>query len=218
VPAPASNLPALRRLLAERFPQASRAPASVLRTEIPAVDELCGGLPGHAITEIVCPVASCGGQLFVEQLLIAARTHRVRGALIDGNNSFDPCSCAVDALPHLIWVRCDRTDQALQVTELLARDANLGLVILDLRHAPATELRRIPNRQWYLFQRAVESTDLALVIVTPRALVSSAQLRLELTVSHRMAALETERPVVTAALAPALQRQRLHSPSFSGVA
>ena len=64
------------------------------------------------------------------------------------------------------------------MTDLLARDANLGLVVLDLRHAPEAELRRIPNRQWYLLQRAVEATDLALVIITPRILVSWAQLRL----------------------------------------
>lgn len=199
--------------MSERFPQAARAPASLLRTGVPHVDEAAGGLPRHAVTEIVCAAPSCGGQLFVAQLLAAARAHRSRVALIDRSDSFDPASHPADDLVHVLWVRCHRTEQALQATDLFARDANLGLVLLDLRHAPETELRLIPNRQWYLFQRAVESTDLALAIITPRALVSSAQLRLELSRSHRIAALEADRPVLTASLAPTLQRQRVSAPT-----
>jgi rhodanese-related sulfurtransferase len=205
----ASSLPALRRLLSERFPQAARAPASVLRTGVPLVDETAGGLPRHAVTEIVCAAPSCGGQLFVGQLLAATRVNRLRVALVDSTDSFDPGSYSADDLVHLLWVRCDRAEQALQATDLLARDANFGLVLLDLRHAAEADLRRIPNRQWYLLQRAVESTDLALVIVTPRALVSSAQLRLELSHSHGIAALDHDRPILATGLAPTLQRQRI---------
>ncbi|MEO7413203.1 MAG: hypothetical protein ABIZ81_07585 [Opitutaceae bacterium] len=212
--APPTNLTALRQLLSERFPQAVRAPASALLTGIPCVDETVGGLPRHAVTELVCSTPSCGGQLFVAQLLAATRAHRLRVALVDGTDSFDPGSCLADDLVHVIWVRCDHTDPALQVTDLLARDANLGLVVLDLRHAPEAELRRIPNRQWYLLQRAVEATDLALVIVTPRALVSSAQLRLELTRAQGIATLEEGRLTLVSSMAPTLQRQRLSTPSL----
>jgi hypothetical protein len=219
VSAPASNLPALRRLLSERFPQAARAPAGALLTGIPRVDETAGGLPRHAVTELVCSAPSCGGQTFVGQLLAATRANRIRAALVDSTDSFDPASSgSADDLAHLIWVRCNQTGQALQATDLLARDANLGLVVLDLRHAPEAALRRIPNRQWYLFQRAVESTDLALVIITPRALVSSAQLRLELEHPHGSAAHERERPVLTATLEPTLQRQRLNPHPAAAVA
>src|SRR6185436_15232410 len=93
--------------------------------------------------------------------------------------------------------------------DLLARDANLGLVVLDLRGAPESDLRRIPGPQWYRLQRAVEPTDLALVIETPRASVPSAQLRLALNTSHAFTALERERATLTTELAPALSRQRL---------
>lgn len=205
-------------MLHERFPQAARAPASVLRTGIACVDDAVGGLPQHAVTEIVCTAPSCGGQLLIGQLLAALRADRRRVALVDRTDSFDPSSFLPDDLVHLIWVRCDRTEPALQVADLLARDANLGLVLLDLRRAPDSELRRIPNRQWYLFQRAVESTDLALVVVTPRALVSSAQLRLELARSHPLAALQQERKALTAALAPTLQRQRISPATVTAVA
>jgi hypothetical protein len=209
VPAAASSLPALRRLLSERFPSAVRPSAAVLPTGIPAVDQLTGGLPQHALTELVCAAPSCGGQIFVGQLLAATRATRIRVALVDSTDAFDPHSYPADQLAHLIWVRCQNSTQALQSTDLLARDANLGLVMLDLRRAPVAELRRIPNRQWYLLQRAVESTDLALLVLTPHALVASAQLRLVLEHPHPPTAFETERPALVASLAPALQRQRV---------
>src|SRR6185436_18590070 len=99
--------------------------------------------------------------------------------------------------------------------DLLARDANLGLVVLDLRRAPESDLRRIPGPQWYRLQRAVEPTDLALVVFTPRPSVPSAQLRLVLAQSHSAAALETEQPALISSLTPTLQRQRLKTASAS---
>lgn len=180
----------------------------MLPTGIPAVDRLAGGLPQHALTEIVCGAPSCGGQLFFGQLLAATRVARNRVALIDSTDAFDPDSYPADLLAHLIWVRAQNTAQALQAADLLARDANLGLVVLELSHAPESELRRVPSRQWYLLQRAVESTDLALVVLTPRTLVASAQLRLVLSRSPSSAALQAERPLLVAELAPTLQRQR----------
>jgi len=66
---------------------------------------------------------------------------------------------------------------ALAATDLLTRDANLGLVVLDLRDLTERELRRTPASFWYRLQRAVEPADLALVVITPRATVPSAQLR-----------------------------------------
>ena len=98
---------------------------------------------------------------------------------------------------------------ALQAADLLSRDANFGLVFLDLRRAPEADLRRIPGPQWYRLQRAVEPTDLALVVVTPRASVPSAQVRFALETSHPSSAFERERPLLTADLTPALSRQRL---------
>jgi hypothetical protein len=90
------------------------------------------------------------------------------------------------------------------------------LVILDLRRAPEASLRRTPSTQWYRLQRAVEPTDLALVIETPRASVPSAQLRFKLTTSHGTAALDRERATLTAELMPSLQRQRLQTIAAAG--
>ncbi len=213
------KLAALRHLLAERFPTASRAPGHALATGIAALDAAAGGLPLGAITEIVCAAPSCGGQLFLGQLLGVTRTQRIRAALIDAADAFDPESFSADAIAHLVWVRCplgsartgplNATAVALHAADLLARDANLGLVILDLRRAPESELRRITGPQWYRFQRAVEPADLAFVVLTPRPSVPSAQLRLVLDASHAFTALAHERPALVTALAPVLQRQRL---------
>lgn len=208
------KLAALRHLLAERFPTATRPASGVLATGWPAFDEPAGGgLPLSALTEIVCAAPSCGGELFLGQLLAVTRATRRRVALIDAADTFDPASHPADELAHLIWVRCARPADALSATDLFARDANLGLVVLDLRRAPETLLRRIPGPQWYRLQRAVESTDLALVVLSPRACVPSAQLRLQLGRPFPLAALSTERPALAAQLAPTLQRQRLHAAS-----
>lgn len=181
----------------------------VLRTGVPALDRVTGGIPISAVTELVCATPSSGGHLLVGQLLVVARQARQRVALVDSHDSFDPASFSTDALAHLIWVRCAGTTLALQAADLLSRDANLSLVILDLRRAPEAELRRISNPQWYRFQRIVEPTDLALVVATPRPAVPSAQVRFLLNTPSGFESLSQERPQLVAALAPALQRQRL---------
>ena len=205
------KLAALRHLLAERFPTVPRTIGRVLPTGIPAVDDATGGLPLSSITEIICASPSCGGHLLIGQLLAVTRATRTRVALIDSTDSFDPGSFDEDLLAHLVWVRCSTTATALSAADLLARDANLGLVVLDLRRAPEADLRRTPSTQWYRLQRAVEPTDLSLVVETPRASVPSAQLRFKLATSHGVAALDRERATLTAELEPALQRQRLQT-------
>jgi hypothetical protein len=199
----------LRELLAKRFPTATRPLGRTLATGITAIDDASGGLPLSAVTEFVCAAPSCGGHLLIGQLLAVTRATRARAALVDSGDSFDPSSFPADLLPHLIWVRCAATTIALSAADLLTRDANLGLVILDLRRAPLADLRRIPGPQWYRLQRAVEPTDLALVVLTPRASVPSAQLRFVLERPHPFAAVDTERPALLAQLTPALQRHRL---------
>jgi hypothetical protein len=206
------QIAALRQQLAARFPTAQRALGRTLATGIATIDESTGGgLPLSAVTEITCRTASCGGQLLFQQLLAVTRQERRRIALVDSADNFDPASCPSDLLTHLLWVRGTGTALALQATDLLARDANLGLVVLDLRRAPESDLRRIPAPQWYRLQRAIEPTDSALVVFTPRASVASAQLRLELSSSFGPEVFQHERPALIARLSPVVQRQRVHA-------
>lgn len=204
----------LRQLLAQRFPAAHRSPDSVLPTGIRAIDDRTGGLPKAGLTELVCSARSGGSQLFLGQLLQVTREQNVRIALVDRHDAFDPDSWPPALLEHVLWVRAHHATEALHATDLLLRDANLGLVVLDLRHTAIAELRRIPSPTWYRLQRAIEPTPLAGVIVTPFALVPSARLRLELNTAHLLAHHARPRPELSLALAPALLRQRL-SPSLT---
>lgn len=204
-----SSLAALRQLIAARYPSAPRTVGARLGTELAAIDEPTGGgLPLAALTELVCAAPSCGSHLLLGHLLAVTRAQRQRVALIDPVDGFDPASHPPAHLEHLVWARGGDTATALTVADLFARDANLGLVVLDLRHAPTGELRRVPAPLWYRLQRAVEGTELAFLIMTPRALVPSAALRLELTVSLAAPTWHTARPHLLPDLSPTLHRHR----------
>lgn len=212
MPAAPEKLAALRSLIAERFPTASRREGSQLPTGIASIDDPTGGgLPTAALTELTCSAASSGSHLLLGQLLATTRQNGQRAALIDPVEQFDPESHPAAHLEHLVWARGGDVATALSVTDLFARDANLGLVVLDLRDADARQIRRVPAPLWYRLQRAVEGTELPLLVITARPLVPSATLRLQLTHPLNLNHLETERPALLPHLAVHLHRQRARS-------
>lgn len=203
------KLLALRELLAQRFPQATPpARSRCLATGVPGIDEATGGLPIGAITEIVCAAPSCGGMLIQARVLEMCRARRLRVALIDGTDSFDPQSFTQDALAHLVWVRCQNFKQVMQAADLIARDANFGLVMIDLRRQAEREFRQEPPTAWYRLQRAAEQNELPLLVETPRPLVPSALLRFVLTHSFGLVDLDSPRTLLADALPIELSRQR----------
>jgi hypothetical protein len=199
---------ALRELLARRFPQAAPVRTRCLATGIPAIDDATGGLPIGALTEVVCSAPSCGGMLLLGRILEIARAQRLRVALIDGTDGFDPQSFTPDALAHLVWVRCHEMRQVMQAADLIARDANFGLVLIDLRRQAERELRQEPPTAWYRLQRAAEQSDLPLLVETPRPLIPSALLRFSLSTSFCLADLEIPRALLAGQVAVELSRQR----------
>lgn len=56
-------------------------------------------------------------------------------------------------------------EQALRVTDLLLQSGGFGLVAIDLGDVPDAAARRIPLASWFRFQRAVEPTATALLVV-----------------------------------------------------
>jgi hypothetical protein len=206
--APVIPLSSLRQILAERYPQASRPAPRALATGLAAIDEAAGGLPCGALSEIVCAAPGCGGQLLLGELLRAVREASGRVALVDGHDSFDPQSWPEERLAHLVWARCADTVTALRAADIFARDANFALVVVDLARAPLAELRRTPAPFWYRLQRAAETADLALAVLTPRATVPSAKLRLQLERAHRLGAMEQARASLALELEPVVQRRR----------
>ena len=82
-----------------------------------------------------------------------------------------------------------------------------------LRRAPEADWRRTPATTWHRLQRAATDASLALVVITPRPPVPSAQLRLILSTPHDLSALSPPRATLATALSPTLQRHRLSAAS-----
>jgi hypothetical protein len=177
----ASRIIDLRKLLAERFPQDVLPPADRLGTGLRFFDQtLEGGLSKGSITELTSAPPRAGSASVIAALLQRACHDRSFIALIDGRDSFDPQSICGSALRHLLWVRCHTATEAMQAADLLLRDGNFPLVILDLILNSIAELRRIPSSNWYRLQRLVEPAPTAFLALTPRSIISSAQWKLTL--------------------------------------
>jgi recA bacterial DNA recombination protein len=171
----------LRKLLAERFPHAPAVAVTRLITGLPFLDQgIGGGLPKGAITELISPRASVGSASLIHALLQSGQQKHYFVALIDGRDSFDPCALDQSSLRHLLWVRCTKAFEAIKAADLLLRDGNFPLVMVDLVINPTEELRKIPQTSWYRLQRLVESAPTACVVLTRHGMVGSAQLKIVL--------------------------------------
>jgi hypothetical protein len=169
----------LRALLAGKFPAPATRLGARLSTGVPPVDELLeGGWPAGRITEVVSSGLSSGSGLLLSAALLSLSRARQNLALIDGADSFDPEPFGQAILRHLLWVRCESAAQSLKAADLLLRDGNLPLVMMDLRRCPAVSLRKIPSSTWYRFQRIAEQGTTAFVVFTLQPLVTSAAIRL----------------------------------------
>ena len=183
----------LRKLLAERFPHAPATAATHLVTGLFFLDKSTnGGLPRGAITEVISPRKSAGSASFIHALIDVAYRDNYFMALIDGRDSFDPCGLDNASLRHLLWVRCSKASEVIKAGDLLLRDGNFPLVILDLVLNAPEELRKIPQTNWYRLQRLVELAPAACLVLTRYAMVASAQLKLVLENSWNLDSLEDE--------------------------
>ena len=130
-----SKIIELRKLLAAKHPDSLPKTTGFLPTRLARVDDaLRGGLPLGAMTEIVCPR---GGGLLLSALLISTLENRRLMTLVDASNSFDSAGVPAAALARLLLVRQCSAAQAVQATDLLLRDGNLSLVVVDLRSCRA---------------------------------------------------------------------------------
>src|SRR6476660_503121 len=183
----------LRNLLAERFPHPSLTTAKRLITGLPVLDESTGGgLPHGAIIELISPETSAGSASLIHALVHCAYRDNYLLALIDGRDSFDPCGLDKTWLQHLLWVRCRKASEAVKAADLLLRDGNFPLVIVDLVLNAPEELRKIPQTNWYRLQRLIELTPTACLVLTRYEMVGSAQLKLVLESSWNLESLELD--------------------------
>jgi hypothetical protein len=183
----------LRNLLAERFAQRRATSSGQIVTGIPALDEATGdGLAKGSITELISAQPSAGSALLIHGLLQLARQQRFFLALIDGRDSFDVQSVDSATLRHLLWVRCETAAKAIKAADLLLRDGNFPLVIVDLILNSGDELRRIPSTSWYRLQRLVEAVPSAFLVMSRHNLVASARTKIMLENQWNLADLARE--------------------------
>jgi RecA/RadA recombinase len=165
---------------------------SALITGLPFLDDSIGrGLPHGTITELISPGTSAGSASLIHALVHCAYRDNYFLALIDGRDSFDPCGLDNTWLQHLLWVRCSKASEAVKAADLLLRDGNFPLVIVDLVLNAPEELRKIPQTNWYRLQRLVEVLPTACLVLTRYEMVSSAQLKLVLENSWDIQTFET---------------------------
>src|SRR5438309_5070041 len=183
----------LRKLLAERFPHPAVTTATHLFTDLPLLDQPTGGgLPRGGITELISPRTSAGSASLIHAFIRGAYRDNYFVALIDGHDSFDPCGFDNVLLQHLFWIRCSKASEAIKAADLLLRDGNFPLVIVDLVLNAPEQLRKIPQTNWYRLQRLVEVVPTACLVLTRYEMVSSAQLKLLLENSWDIRTFETQ--------------------------
>lgn len=187
MPAAPKNVIQLRRELAEKFPgvRMSAGPRERLArrwpTGLPQWDDLLqGGLAKGRVTEVVSSARGCGSSLLVAAILQQAASGSDWVALIDGANSFDAAALPNRALQRLLWLRCTSGRDAIKAADLVLHDGTVAVAVLDLAFCPAKQLRSIPSSTWFRLQRLAENVATALLVLTPQAMISNAEMRLRL--------------------------------------
>lgn len=187
----------LRALLSEQFPglrmrlnEITSEENKYWPTGLPQMDEpLRGGLAKGALTEIVSG-KHCGSSMLIHALLGKAARENQIIALIDGNDSLDVTQIGEDVLSRLLWVRCRSVEASLKAADLVLRDGNLNIVLIDLNLNGERQLRKIPATHWYRFQRLVEATGTVCIVLAPHSIVGPAQVRIKLRPQLSIAALD----------------------------
>ncbi len=171
----------LRKILAERYPQQTGSRSLCTPTGWSPLDSLLGGgLPKGAITQLLIPNISSGGAIVLHEIIEATHEASQYVVLIDSKDCFEP----VADHPLLLWIRCHSVLQTLKATDLILRDGNLSLVILDFKENTDKELRKIPGSTWHRFQRIIEESGNTMLIITRHPIVNSAQITIS--TMHRL--------------------------------
>lgn len=194
---------ALRAKLAE--PPAP-PPHEGVAVGVPGFDEATGGLRKGAVSEF--SGSSGHGMLFFSALLETACRERWHLGLIDAADQFEPADWDATALRRVLWVRCREARKALRAADLLLRDGNLPLLVLDLQGVPAAQLSRIPPNVWHRFQRVVEEAGVAFVVLSRRPTVEGAHVRIEVEGGLRLDAMRVKRRDLAARM-PVRTRQKV---------
>jgi hypothetical protein len=207
-----ASLATLRQLLADKYPEAERKAQGHVVTGIESLDAVEGGLRCGAVTELTSTPAN--GALFIDGLLTRTCENQSFAALVDAGGMFDPDSSTKTGLARLLWVRCKEASLAVKAADLLLRDGNLPLLLMDLQALTPKELGKVPASTWHRFQRLVEQTSLVFVILTRQRTVESAQVRITLSNRWTLQAQRRSRAELTAGLNARVTLRRSAGPGL----
>jgi hypothetical protein len=94
---------------------------------------------------------------------------------------------------RILWLRCRAIQEAIRATDLLLRDGNCPLLVLNLQNVPPQKLKPISNSVWHRFHRLVENRPLALLVLSTQPLVQGVRTRIASTTGWNISALNTPR-------------------------
>ena len=181
----------LRQMLADRFGSAPvRKSGGFMPTGLAAWDAE-GGLRKSVLTE-VCG-GSGDGSLILGSVLETTARQGGTSALVDASGSLEVADWPEETLRRLLWVDCRNVKPALKATDLLLRDGNCPLVVLDLHGLDAKALRSIPSSTWHRFHRLLEQSASALLVLSPQPLVEGARMRIACQTDWTLSALDQPR-------------------------
>lgn len=206
-----SKLTDLRALLQTKFPA-----AMVERQDAEESRSLDISLLRGKLIEVV--VQKGGGGSLLWRLTQVTSTPF---ALIDGADSMDPASFDASIRQRLLWIRCQKAQEAMRAADLLLRDGNLSTVLIDLRQLPMKDLLQLPSSIWHRLRMLAERAAVSVAVFSPSHLVSCAARRWILQPDLHLRDLDTSAADLIPRLNPRLQRgisvACLNSPAFSAI-
>ena len=161
-----------------------------------------------AITEVVASSASAGAGLLVSGLLQRESACRELTALVDGCDAFDPWSLTAAAMERVLWVRCREPNQAIRASDLLLRDGNIPLVILDVQMHSPRAVQGLPSSVWHRLRMLAEKSGVTLCAFTPARSVACARTRVRLEQHFDLMDQYRERSTLLASLPMQMDRQQ----------
>jgi hypothetical protein len=165
-------------------------------TGVAQIDAVTGGVPRGCLSEIYGPTSCGKGSVLLAALAAATRRGESCALIDASDSFDPASGAAGGVeFRNLLWVRCGRSEylqirarmsvspkffvvesrasspvqnleQFLKATDLILQSGGFGLVALDLAGIPEKFVRRIPLASWFRFQRAVEHTKTALLVIS----------------------------------------------------
>jgi hypothetical protein len=173
-----ARLDALRELIADKYPTRATRPRRRRPIGCARIDRERGGLLRGAVTEITG--SSSGALVLLSAILRQAVEEGFHVGLVDGTSSFHPADWPDAQLQRVLWVMCRDSAKAVKAADLLVRDGNLPMLVIDLQGMSERELRKIPASTWHRFHRLMEVRDSVLLVLTSQPMVEGAVTRIAL--------------------------------------